>query len=255
VHPLTQEVLRLLEDYDRVGDVVDHCSAPDYQVLRTLHTLSERGIAEFGRAHIAPSEPADMSALFNESQVRRLRSFAQTGLAREATTPDAKLLVVAANPVSVGRFATVLTKIPGVVLAPPYDRMDRGRPAERNLEALARIDVDGEFGIDLIHFPATPTFEPLCDLAGHRALGTLCLLDADFSDSASGASNITRSLAARPGARNFNVVMLGQGERISPEELRENLSMLDQASLFLLPVESSKDPGSLLRSLFARVVP
>ena len=31
--------------------------------------------------------------------------------------------------------------------------------------------------------------------------------------------------------------------------------MIDEGSLFLLPVESSKEPGSLLRSLFARIVP
>ena len=76
VHPLTQEVLRLLEEYDRVADIVDHCSRPDYQVLRTLHTLSERGIAEFGRGQIVSSRPECHGALFNEGQVRRLRNFA-----------------------------------------------------------------------------------------------------------------------------------------------------------------------------------
>ncbi len=53
LHPLTQEVLGLVEQASRVGDVIDQCSQPDYQVLRTLQTLSERGIIEFGRARIA----------------------------------------------------------------------------------------------------------------------------------------------------------------------------------------------------------
>jgi CheY-like chemotaxis protein len=252
VHPLTQEVLGLLEDFERVGDVVDHCSAPDYQVLRTLHTLSERGIAEFGRAHIAPSEPIDMSALFSESQIRRLRTFAQSGLAREAAAPDSKLLVVSASPTSLERFVSLLTKIPGVELAPHYER---GQVASDVLERIARIDVDGAFGVDLIHLPASEAYEAVCDLAGHRALGTLILLDAGVSASASGVSSIAQMLASRPDARSFNVVMIGEGERIEPDELQSNLSLFDQASLFLLPVESSKDPGSLLRSLFARIVP
>ena len=46
IHPLTQEVLVVLDLCSRVQDVVDQCTYPDYQVLRTLHTLVERGIVE-----------------------------------------------------------------------------------------------------------------------------------------------------------------------------------------------------------------
>ncbi len=52
-----------------------------------------------------------------------------------------------------------------------------------------------------------------------------------------------------------HVVMLDPGERFSPDELRNNLSLIEDASLFLLPMEPDKDPSSLLRSLFARIVP
>ena len=58
-----------------------------------------------------------------------------------------------------------------------------------------------------------------------------------------------------PRARTFHVVLLRKGERISPDELRENLSLIDEASLFLLPIESGKEPASLLRGLFSRIVP
>jgi hypothetical protein len=49
--------------------------------------------------------------------------------------------------------------------------------------------------------------------------------------------------------------MLGEGERLSSEDLRDNLSLLDEGSLFVLPSASGKDSESLLRSLFARIVP
>jgi hypothetical protein len=51
------------------------------------------------------------------------------------------------------------------------------------------------------------------------------------------------------------VVLLRKGERISPEELKRNLSLIDEASLFLLPLDSGKAPSALLRSLLFRVVP
>jgi hypothetical protein len=251
VHPLTQEVLGLLEGADRVGDVVDQCVHPDYQVLRTLHTLAERGIIEFGRARIAPAEAAS-HVLFNEAQCRRLRTFAQQGLAREAAAPDSKLIVVAAREEVGQQFAELLTKVPGIELAP---RFERGEVGSSDLELLGRIDVDGEFGIDLVHLPSTAAYAPLWEFVGHRALGTIFLLDARVGVSAAGLAPISEALSRRQGARTFHVVLLSEGDRLSPDELRENLSLIDDASLFLLPLEAEKDPSSVLRSLFARIVP
>ena len=253
VHPVTQEVLSCLESADRVADVVDHCSHPDYQVLRTLHTLAEREIVEFGRARIAPEDStAAGHGLFNEAQCRRLRAFAQEGLARQVAPPDTKLLVVTSSRDTALRFGTLLAKVPGAERSP---RFERGEIESGDLEVLGRIDVDGDFGIDLVHLPTASGFEPLWRFAGHRALGTLFLLDARMGLGAAGLGPIAESLSQPAGARTFHVVLLADGERLSPDELRENLSLIDEASLFLLPIEDGKDPGSLLRSLFARIVP
>ena len=252
VHPLTQAVLAELEEADRVGDVVDRCPHPDYQVLRTLHTLSERGIVEFGRARIAPPESAAGQALFHEAQVRRLRSFAGQGVARDVVPPSCKLLVVGASQGSVELFTSLIAKVPGAELAP---RFERGQVGRGDLEAIARIGVDGDFGIDLIHVPTAEGYAPLWQFAGHRALGTVFLLDAAVGASAAELAQVAAALGSVPGARTFHVVMLAQGERLSPDDLRDNLSLIDEASLFLLPIEPDKDPSSLLRSLFARIVP
>jgi CheY-like chemotaxis protein len=252
VHPLTQEVLGLLEELDRVGDVVDQCSQPDYQVLRTLYTLAERGIVEFGRAHVVPVQPT-ANALFNEAQCRRLRGFAQPEGARDPAPASVKLLVAAASDAIGRQFAELLRKVPGAELSP---RFEAGEVGPDDLETMARIDVDGaEFGIDLVHLPGDSANAPLWTFAGYRALGTVFLLDSRVSASAAGLAPIATALAGDPHARTFHVVMLAAGERLSPDELRDNLSLIDDASLFLLPIEPDKDPSTLLRSLFARIVP
>ena len=51
------------------------------------------------------------------------------------------------------------------------------------------------------------------------------------------------------------MVLLRKGERTSPDELREHLSLLDEASLFLVPVESPKSAVALLTDMFGRVLP
>ena len=62
-------------------------------------------------------------------------------------------------------------------------------------------------------------------------------------------------VATGAGAGLSGVLLTSRLDGVSPDELRRNLSLLDSASLFLLPLDPNKDPSSLLRSLFARIVP
>ncbi len=252
VHPLTQEVLLLLELYPRVRDVVDHCSFPDYQVLRTIHTLENREIVQLGR--VAPTAPATRATagLFDEAQLQRLRDWIDAASRRRSGRRSAKLVVASSDPEATPEFAQLLQRVPGVRLAPQAAQGSLGPCA---LEALGRIALDEERGIDLVHVPVAEAFSPLWGLAGHGALGTLFLLAGGVGDAAERVAGMSARLHQLPRARIFHVVLLGKGERISPDELRENLSLIDEASLFLLPLESPKEPAALLRSLFARVVP
>lgn len=76
----------------------------------------------------------------------------------------------------------------------------------------------------------------------------------DEADQVQTCAAAGEALCGPPEARNFHGVMLAPGERLFPDDLRENLSLIDEASLFLLPIEPEKDPSSLLRSLFSRIV-
>jgi hypothetical protein len=181
-----------------------------------------------------------------------LRGFSHSDLIRDAAPPSAKLLVAASSVAVAEQFGSLLRKVPGAELSP---RFDRGQVKASDLEVIARIDVDGDFGIDLVQLPAGRDHRPLWAFAGYGALGTIFLLDSRVSASSDGLAPISAVVNAQPGARTFHVVMLSAGERLSPDELRNNLALIDEASLFLMPIEPGKDPSSLLRSLFARIVP
>ena len=76
-HPLTREVLDAVEAYRRVGEILDHCPFPDYQVLRVLHDLLGRDLLVHepvggGAAGVA----AGGDGLFSAAQTRRLREWA-----------------------------------------------------------------------------------------------------------------------------------------------------------------------------------
>ena len=82
LHPLTQEVLLVLELSSRVSDVLDRCSFPDYQVLRTLQTLIRRGMVELRAGAAAPEQPT--GGVFGVALAARLRDWLDQGRPREA---------------------------------------------------------------------------------------------------------------------------------------------------------------------------
>lgn len=247
VHPLTQEVLLLLEIYSRVQDVMDHCSYPDYQVLRTLQTLVERGIVATRRETASPAR-ASAEATFTPGQLRRLREWLEGwggSASGSGAAADAKLLVVSSSPSETHAFVRALRTLPGTAVTGEL----------RPLGVLARLRADADTGIELVHVPAEPAFAPLWRSAGHRALGSLLLLTSPLAEATRRLQPVCAALRSLPRARLFHLLLREESDRAWPEELRENLGLLDEASLFLLPVETAKDPATLLRGLLARVVP
>lgn len=251
VHPLTQEVLLLLESYDRVGDVVDHSSYPDYQVLRTLQTLAERGMVELRRAP-EPGSEEEGARLFTAVQARRLRDWVRAGRPSGAPLPDAKLLVLSPEAEATRAFARLLGELPGVRIAPD---VRRGAARADDLRPLGHLAVGDGPGIELLHVPADPAFAPVWPLAARGALGSLLLLGGRLDEAEARLSAAREALRARGPARLFHVLLLRKGERVAPQEVQERLSLLDDASLFLLPLESGKEATSLLRTMLARVMP
>jgi CheY-like chemotaxis protein len=254
IHPLTQEVLVVLELYSRVQDVVDHCSYPDYQVLRTLHTLVRRGMVELRRgpdAAAAGQQPSE-TRLFAASRLARLREWVEAGRPRGVPPRDAKLLVVASDAGATRDFVRMLGRLPGVAID---ERFTTGTYSADDLTPLARITVDSELGIELLHTPVAERFAPLWPVAGHGALGALFLLAGPASRAVETVRPTLAALRRLPRARTFSLLLLEKGERVVPEEVRENLSLLDEGSLFLIPLESFEKSSLLLREMLQRVLP
>jgi CheY-like chemotaxis protein len=255
VHPLTRDVLTLLESCTTVSQVVDRSSFPDYQVLRTLHTLAEREIVELGRVPLPERVLAadEGEALLHEGQGRRLQEWLQGGSPVGVGPRSAKLLVVSSEPEALHDFTRLIESVPAVNLAEEWH--SEGEATARDFSLIGRIEVDEKVGIELLHVPLDRRFSPLWSLAGHSALGTLFLLSGSVSQAAGRVREMTETLRRLPPARLFHVVQFRKDERVSPDDLRDNLELIDEASLFLLPLESRKPSASLLRRLLARVIP
>jgi hypothetical protein len=261
IHPLTQEVLLVLEAYSRVSDVVDHCEFPDYQVLRTLHTLIDRGMVEL-RHEPVTAQPSSTKGLVSRPRCDRLREWlgvdpatsgAEQGVGDEQHSGDmrfAKLLVVAADTAAIDEFRRLIEGLPGMTLA---DRPEAG--GVEDLGPMAHLALDSSVGIEMVRVPTDPRVAPLWPLAGHGALGILFLLSGSVADAVETVQPVAEVLRRLPRARIFHLLLLEKGTGVEPDALRENLSLFDDSSLFLIPTENKGTAEVLLREMFVRILP
>lgn len=249
VHPLTQEVLLLLEIYLDVRDVVDHCSHPDYHVLRTLQTLAERGIVQVRKA--VSGSGGGGEGLFSSVQARRLRDWIEGGRRRGRSAVDAKVLVLGSDASATATFLRGVRALPGVHVDPA---LRAAPPSPDALSPVARIVVEGGCGIELIHVPTGPGFAAIWPLVAYRALAAVFVIgpEAAAADRARDALAAVRSTAQ---ARPLFVRLLAPGEAVSTGALRTALAVVDETMVVPVPAEPDGDPRGALRTLFGRMVP
>jgi hypothetical protein len=250
IHPLTQEVLLVLEAYSRVGDVVDHCSFTDHQVLRTLHTLIERGMVELRDTSDQAEQPVVAERLFSHAPGARLREWMGVDTLEANEVRDARLLVVAADPAGSREFSRLIANLPGAAIrdSSENDSIDR-------LGVLGRLAVDDEVGIEFTEVPADPRFSALWPLAGHGAIGILMVLIGPVAVALEAVRPAFETLRALPRARVFHLLLLEKDASVEADALRENLSVFDDSSLFLIPVGKGGTAEVLLREMLLRILP
>jgi len=267
IHPLTQEVLLVLEGYTRVGDVVEHCSFPDYQVLRTLRTLIDRDMVEISRGStLGPNDSTQ--GLFSAARGARLREWLVAGQADRENEPepgDAKLLVVSSDSAANRGFMRLISRLPGAKFDAKIDSRrgdasDGTAPSASAFEStligsLGRLAVNSEVGIEFVQVPSDERYAPLWPIAGHGALGVLFVLSSPVSSGLEAVRSASEVLSRMPRARIFHLLLLEKEGGIEPEALRENLSLFDESALFLIPLANRTSAEVLLREMLVRILP
>jgi CheY-like chemotaxis protein len=245
LHPLTQEVLLTLELCDRVQDVLDRCSYPDYQVLRTLHTLIRRGMVELRQG--APRTEGSGGSLFSAALAARLRDWLDQGRPRSGLTPDAKVLMLASDPAAMRTLVALIERLPGaemsaLALAPA-------------VQLVARLPVDEEFGLELIEAPAVRRFAPIWPLAAHGAAATLFVHSGSPAHSVDALREAFNGVCRLPRARVFHLLLQDKEREERIQALCERLSLYDDRSVFALAPESAEESIPRLREIFAQLLP
>jgi CheY-like chemotaxis protein len=248
LHPLTQEVLLVLELSSRVSEVLDRCSFPDYQVLRTLQTLIRRGMVQLHADGATPEPPA--GGLFGAAFAARLHDWLEARRAREAAAADAKVVLFASDPEAGRAFASLLAGLPGIERTPASDR-DAAAVAP-----LLRIPVDDDVAIEVVDVSTAPRFAPVWALAAHGALAIWFVHGGSLDASVAALRDASELATGLPHARCFHVRLEEKdGDRRGVAALCEKLGLFDERHALALCAERPDEATQVLRSLLTRLLP
>lgn len=251
VHPRTLEVLDAVEACGRVGDIVDRCALPDYQVLCVLADLLEREcLAVDEPATVPSSSGAAEERLFTPTQVRRVREWAT--MQRPPAGPVIKVIVINSDPEVLRGFYRVLSEFPDFHSRP---RLLDDPQTIGGLATLGHFPLRDGLSLRLVALPSDASCAPLWDVAAHGMLGAIILPSSPYGAGLEATEAVLAGLRERhPGA--VLHLLLADSETLSLEEdAREKLDSLEGGTVFVLPAAPSSGRLPVLRNLFARLVP
>ena len=167
LHPVTEEVLGLLELFRTAGEVVDNAKATDLEAMRALTTLVERGMVRvLGRA---PAEGGGRRLVSPEvAYALHGREGGRASGRRQATL---RLVVSAASPGDLRRLSAELSEIEG------WKAEASGHVLEVGLGALGVLRLTEVLEVELMAVPADDSLSPLWRPFGAAAAGGLLLAE------------------------------------------------------------------------------
>jgi DNA-binding response OmpR family regulator len=198
LHPVTEEVIALLDGPRAFGDVVDRCRASDLETMRAALALLDRGYAR-RRAGLAPEARGELLAAH---ELHALRARIARGRSSGPQTVG-KIVVAGGGPLArrtaLARFGTV----PGF------------RPeatASAGFGTIGRLTLGDGVRVDVTELPGDGAQRPLWRPFASGAVGALVLLSADD------AGPLLAELAK---VLRLPVVVCGPSEAAVPRALRD----------------------------------
>lgn len=249
-HPLTRDVLDAVEAYRRVGEILDHCAFPDYQVLRVLHDLIAReALIHEGVGASSTGVASCGEGIFSAPQMRRLREWAASLGPRQSTV--IKLLVVSAKRELVRSFHTALRACSDFMSEP---RLLGESELIGGLGTLGHFSVGEGISVRVVSVPASEEYAPVWDVASHGMLGGVILPSGPYGPALEETEAAFQRLRANDACPLVHLIQGESGESLS-DDSRDRLGELAGGGVFVLPEGDDEARLAVLRNAFARLVP
>src|SRR5512144_1292503 len=198
LHPVTEEVVALLDRPRRLDEVVDACHASDLEAMRAVLALLDRGYAR--RSDRAPAA-TQTAPLLAPPALHALRARIVRGRSSGGQTVG-KIVLAGGGPLARKAALARFQAVPGW----------RAVPAQGGFGTVGRLSLGDGVRVDVAELPGERAQRPLWRPFASGAVGALVLLPAD------GIEPLLHELAR---TLRLPVVVCGPSESLVPPVLRD----------------------------------
>jgi DNA-binding response OmpR family regulator len=167
LHPVTAEVVSLLDRPRTLREVVDGCAASDLEAYRALHALLERGYA---RRAAAPAAPEEVPPLLAPHELHALRARISRGRSSGPQTVG-KVVLAGGGPLARRAALARFQAVPGW-------RPEAAAPVS-GFGTVGRLALGDGLRVDVAELPGDRALRPLWRPFAAGAVGALVLLPAE----------------------------------------------------------------------------
>jgi DNA-binding response OmpR family regulator len=199
LHPVTAEVVALLDRPRTLREVVDGCAASDLEAYRAVHALLERGYA---RRAAAPAAPEEVAPLLAPHELHALRARIARGRSSGPQTVG-KVVLAGGGPLARRAALARFQAVPGW-------RAEAVAPA--GFGTVGRLSLGDGVRVDVAELPGDRALRPLWRPFAAGAVGALVLLPA--ADVEPLLEELARTLR-------LPIVVCGPSEASVPDLLRD----------------------------------
>ncbi len=173
--PVMYEVMKLVEYYPRVGDVIEHCSFTDYEVYSTIANLLERGILRKLTTEL--DESIGDSTNITPAQAIKIKEKVISNWSEMMLSSHGKVLILSSSPNLVKNFAHTLKFLPDFSLNSKSPIVRGSAESASVVGEIGSIKLYGNMEITLFSTPMAGRMGPFLTSFSSNVLGLIILWD------------------------------------------------------------------------------
>ncbi len=174
--PVMYEVLKLVEYYPRVGDVIEHCSFTDYEVYSTIAKLLDRDILK--ELEIEADKIIDSTQTVTPAQAIKIKEKVISNWSEMMLADYGKVLILSSSPDLAKTLAHTLKFIPDFSLNSKSPIVSGGAESSRVIGEIGSIKLYGNMEVTLFSTPLAARMGPFLRAFSTNILGLIILWDS-----------------------------------------------------------------------------
>ncbi|MBW1870494.1 MAG: DUF4388 domain-containing protein [Deltaproteobacteria bacterium] len=167
LHPVTQEIMNLLEFYNTVGELVEYSRVSDYDACRAIRTLLDKGVLQLADEVVAEEE--DEEPLLEHDRLYELKVKLSQRIQSKSRITRAKVCIVCPVEGFLKEFIGGIRKIQGMELGGQIEALRLG------FGRIGTLHLSENFLLDWMLLPAQAALRPLWQPLGVGMVGGIVM--------------------------------------------------------------------------------